>query len=216
MTEEMTVPAVPTTPPQVTPPEQNGDKEGWTKDRSDQAKRAGQRAMLKTLGYADDDIKTPDGLQKALDGLKGVVAEHKTLKESAMSDAQKTAAALADVTTKLEAAEQRARDLETARTNDRLDAAITATAQAQRAEHPQDVVDLLRKGDLSGVLDDKGNVQADKVKALVDQARKDRPAWFQTGGVGSPSNRNGVAPEADAATKQAEIRRLNANLRNKF
>lgn len=183
------------------------------KERLDRAENAALTKLLKKLGVEN------------VEALEVIVPEHKTLKSASLTDAEKLTTAAADAQAKLTAeasaraaSEAKVAELEAARIGDRIDAAIKEICMtpAIRAEHPQDVVELIRKGNIDGVVDDKGQVVTDKVKALVEQAKKDRPGWFKTGGVGSPSNRDGVAPEALAAEKEKARRAQAENLRHKF
>lgn len=206
-------PVVQTTTPDPAPDKSGQNTSGQSdtasasrevQERIARAKRKEREAILKELGYED------------LETAKAELTEVRQVKQGQMTELQKAQEALATAQKAAKEAEAKAAELEAARINDRIDAALTSAASALRAEHPQDVVDLLRKGDVSGLIDDKGEVDQTKVKALVDQAKKDRPGWFMNGGVGSPSNRSGVAPEPNAAEKQAAIRALQQNLRNKF
>lgn len=214
----------PTPPVQATPdtaPDKGGDNKPETlsltsaqlKERLDRAETSALTKLLKKLGVEN------------VEALEAIVPEHKTLKAASQTDAEKLASAAAEAQAKLaEAADARAKaeakvaELEAARIGDRVDAAIKELCMtpAIRAEHPQDVVKLIREGNIDGIVDDKGQVVPAKVKELVEQAKKDRPGWFKTGGVGSPSNLDGVAPEALAAEKEQARRAQAANLRHKF
>jgi hypothetical protein len=220
MTDNTNVNQQPAGSPETQPGQQNAtptpaanDTPAWLPGRLNEERDAERRRVLKELG-----------LEK-FDDLKTVIAEHKKFKADSQSESERIAAALAETQGKLtaaetarQAAETKATELEAARIADRVDAAIKelCLTPAIRAEHPADVVELIRKGDMTGVIDDKGQVVPEKVKALVEQAKKDRPGWFKTGGVGSPSNRDGVAPEALAAEKEKARRAQAENLRHKF
>ena len=185
-----------------TQPKQNGDngqqqpEPSWLKERLDRAEKKAVKGLLKDLG-----IDKLEDLKAVVDTARAAKTTSQEL-ATARQEAEQVKAQLAQV--------------EAARVADRVDAVIVKHAQAIRAEHPQDVVDLLRKGDLKSVVNDKGEIDEAKIETLVKQAQKDRPTWFRSGGVGSPSNRNGVAPEAGDADKQKAIRDLDRNLRNKF
>lgn len=198
-------PTVPPTAPTPTSGEQEPTTEpGWLKKRLDEAHKAGQTKLLKELGF-----------EKGAD-LKAILDQFKTEQDAKLTESEQVKNALQAEKTGREQAEAKLAELQTARLNDKVDSAITAVAQELRAEHPQDVIDYLRKSDVSSALDDKGEIVSEKVKTLVEQAKKDRPGWFRNGGVGVPSVRDGVAPEALAAEKEKARRAQAANLRNKF
>lgn len=161
----------------------------WLPDRIDTAKRAAVNDFLKDLGF-----------DKA-DDLKALLTEAKSLKESQMSELQKAQAALDKANQKAAQAEQKAAELEAARVNDRIDTAIRAAATDARAQYPEDVITWARQSgkDLAALIDKDGKLDDKGVKALIDEAKKARPAWFGSGGPGSPSNAGGKAPQADPA-----------------
>ena len=85
--------------------------------------------------------------------------------------------------------------------NDRSDTPSRAAATDARAQYPEDVITWARQSgkDLTALLDKDGKLDDKAVKALIDEAKKARPAWFASGGPGSPSNAGGKPSGVDPA-----------------
>lgn len=190
-------PAQPTPTP-VPAPANGGDQQSgqippseptWLPERLERNARSAVNNFLKDLGF-----------EKA-DDLKALLTEAKNLKESQMSEVEKAQKAREKAEQRAADAEKRAAELEAARVNDRIDTAIRAAATDARAQYPEDVITWARQSgkDLAALIDKDGKLDDKGVKALIDEARKARPAWFASGGPGSPSNAGGKAPQADPA-----------------
>lgn len=182
-------------------------------ERLERAQRSTLTKLFEALGVTD------------VDALKGVIAEHKTLKSASQTEAEKLASAATEAQAKLtteatarKAAEDRVKELEAARITDKVDSAITSAAQSAGANNSAHVLKLLRdeKADkVTTLANDKGEVDAKSAETLVNEFKTANPTYFKGGGPGSPPNRGGKTPEPDKDAKdkarqdfRSKIRRM--------
>lgn len=201
--------------PPATPPAQTGDT-GKTFTQKDVDRIAGEARdkgrqtaltdLLSQLGVSD--VST---LKDALSKLTQYENERKT-------ETERQAEALAQERQKREAAEKTLAELQERQRQTALDSAIRTHAATLRAEHPEDVVTWARSGDhdLNALLTKDGTPIEEKVKELVEAARRDRPKWFIGTGPGSPSNAEGRAPDHTTAGKEVARVEAERRIRNMF
>lgn len=192
-----------TTNAQTEQPADTGTQHGqetppaWLPQRLAEERAAAQRKVLKELGF--DDAKA----------VKAALEEANRLKQAQMTEAEKTAAALATLQKELESARAEKAQLETARKLDRVQMAIREAAQEARAHNPQAVIALF--GDIEPLLE--GETPNEKqIAARIEALRKSDPYLFGTGGVGSPSNRGGAQPATKALPALTDLEREYARL----
>lgn len=171
--------------------------------RLKRAEDAARRKLLQELGIEDVNVG------------KAALAEAKKLRESQMSESEKSQAALQAAEERAKAAENRTLEIEVERKRDLVTSAIRSAAIEARAEHPDDVVGRLTSS-LDTLISDDGKVKTEKVKQMIEAVRKERPGWFKSGGVGSPSNAGGRTPDAGGAAKDKALQQLKNQIKRSF
>lgn len=136
---------------------------------------------------------------KDLNELTAKLTAQKEREDAEKTELQKAQDALKAAQDKAAAAEAKA--AETARQaleKERNNAILLALTG--KTDKPQKVLTLLINGhaaDVDGVMAADGTVDAQKVSALIDKAKKEYPEDFKSGGPGSPSNAGGRTPAPD-------------------
>lgn len=179
----------------------------WLPGRLADARKAAENKLLKDLGF-----------EKSSD-LAAYVAQKREADRAQMTETERLRTELEASRAEAALARQTAESEHSARQTEKVENAIRAAAATARAEIPADVVTLLRtegKLDLTKLLSEDGNVQADAITALIADAKKIRPSWFGRTGVGSPSNAGGAPPEPNAKTREETRAQLMRNMKNKF
>lgn len=191
--------------------------------RLEKEQRSATRKALKDLGFADEDLDTPEKLGAALQKASELMTFAHEQRRAQMTAAEQVQADLETAqqtaTTERQKREQAEAERDTAQQQLReFILRSTITAAAQGAAHPSDVYDLFArmhmKDKLAEVIrpdvalfteDGAFNVDAidpEAVKAIVEQCRKDRREWWQGGyrAPGSPSH-GGAQPPAQDPSK---------------
>lgn len=192
-----------TPPPAATPPADSGSggDPAWLPDR---LRRAGDSAIKALL----DDV----GLDK-LDDLKALITDAKK-----RADGEKTAAQLAEegktkAEKKLAEMEAEVKRLQAQQTADKVTAGIVKLVSEGplKAQYPEDIASQIQKDspDAFTQLWKDNTFDEKTAKTLIEAIKKARPAWFSSGGPGSPSNARGLTPEpGEQAKKDLANRKL--------
>ncbi|MCC6801212.1 MAG: hypothetical protein IT325_13940 [Anaerolineae bacterium] len=190
------------------------------KDRIEQAKRAGARDLLATLGFAGVD--TPDGLAKAQEDLSGLVEFARQQRDATLTAEQKLAEQIAALTSErdqaaaerdrlTQVAEQARQDLDALKVDQLRVAAVETAATGAGAARPGDVVMWARShrpSEFGQVLGEDQAVHAERVQALIAACVEARPEWFAARTPGSPSHAGAKALSAPpVAEQQKELAR---------
>lgn len=178
------------TPPAKTPPVETTFTQADLNAHAGNARKEGREKAI-------NDLLKELELEKA-DDLKALVTEARKRKKDEMTEAERLSAELTEANKKLEAANQRAAQAETARIADQVNARIEKLAKG--ASNPEDVTDFIRARwleQLNAAVSEDGKVDEKAIEKLVADVRKERPAWFAISGQGSPSNRDGRPPQPD-------------------
>lgn len=165
----------------------------WLPERLDKAKSSERRSIFETA-----KVKDMDELLKKIELAN-------TYEQSQLTETQKTTKqietlnqTIVDLNDKLKAAEERAAKVEQDRVSDRVDNALRLSVSNAKAKKVDDVLALLKlkhADKVARLANDKGEVDAKAVDALIEEFRKDRPEDFSVPGPGSPSNRGGKQPD---------------------
>lgn len=206
MTDPAANPVSPTPAPVPEPqPETNSGQHGqgnsdptWLPERLERARRAEREALLKELG-----VEKPEDAKTAL-------AEFQKLKDAQLSEADRAKQELERERQKREKAESDLVAERQTRLIEKRDSEIRNALRDARAKNVDKtfaVIATLKKADVEAVLKDDGTVDAAKVKAIVEVARKDYAEDFGGSGPGSPSLNGGRTPNPGAAN-EARARRI--------
>jgi hypothetical protein len=187
-----------TTPP-ATPPDNAGEAAKFTQadvDRllGERAKRAAESAtnkILASLGF------------ESVDDLKKLVTTAKERAEAELSEAQKLQKQLETLTAEKQSVQAQLDAEKKERIADKRNAAVLAAASEARAVNSDDVLLWAEKfgadhnAPLDKVINDEGQIDKKAIEMIITAAKKERPNYFQQGGPGSPSNRDGQPPQPD-------------------
>lgn len=173
-------------------------------DTRQKATDAARKKILAELGIEDPDAD------------KALLAEARKRKADELTEAQKADKAREQAEA---ATRQAVADLEAERKAIRLerrDTAIRAalTPATPKADKVLALLQVQHADAINGVLKDDGTVDATKVTALVDTARKAYPEDFGRGGVGSLSNAGGRIVDPSDKDRQSAAQWTMNKLRN--
>lgn len=157
---------------------------------SERVKRAEESASKKLLG--DTGFESADALREALKKAK----EREDAELSVSEKLQKQLEAAQKANTTLM---EQMNAMQLSQRTERRNNAIIAAAQEAKAIDPQDVAAWAAGQSelLNATQKEDGEIDSAAVKKLIDAAKKAKPHFFVSGGVGSPSNAQGRAPKAD-------------------
>lgn len=186
----------------ATPTPQANEVPTWLPKRLEDERDAERRRVLKEFGLDKfDDLKT-------------LIEFGKQAKQAALTESEKSAAAVKEAELKVtneatarQAAEARVTELEAARLADRVDGAIRAVAQTLGAKKADKVLALLRvqnPAKVAALANGKGEIDAKATESLVAEFRTANPEDFAGGGPGSPSIlANARTPDPKSAIETA-------------
>jgi hypothetical protein len=163
-------------------------------ERAKRAEEAAVKRLLEQLGF-----DTPDAA-------KAAVTEAKKRADAEMSELEKLQAKLAETEKAAQAAAERASVSERARLLDKRNGEIMTALKD--AEHPKDVLvwlDANYPDDLQAVMSDDGTVDDKAVAKLIAKVKQERPGFFKSAGMGSPSLAGGKPPKPDVETIRKQI-----------
>lgn len=184
----------------------------------------------RTKGHEEGSAATrkallPDGLQMTDEEIKQALADVQKAREAAKTDLDRAQGDLKVATEDRDNWKAKYEELVASTRIDRRDNTIK---DALRGAGVQDddknprvarVLTLLlaeRKTDVEALQDAEGNVSADKLKKLVEDAAKAYPEYFKAGKPyvpGTGSHRNGGTPEPGKAERESHVRRVAQRIR---
>jgi hypothetical protein len=155
-------------------------------ERLSRAKESTRKELLGEFG-----VDNPDTLKEAL-------KKAKEREEAEMSESQKLQKQL-EIAQKANALlSEEKQNLLNAQRIERRNSAIITAAQEAKAIDPSDVVAWATGQSelIDATLKEDGTTDTAAVKKLIDAAKKAKPHFFTSSGVGSPSNAHGRVPKA--------------------
>lgn len=193
------------TPAKETPPPKSGESAGATFTQADldrivgktrkEARETGIAEFLKDLGFEKPD------------DLKSMVTAFKSADEAEKSELEKAQKRIADLEKAKVEAETAATKAQQERMEERRNAAILTALTG--AEKPQSVLNLLlveHAADVTALMAEDGTIDAKKVGALADKAKKEYAGMFKSGNPGSQSHSGGKTPMPDKENLLKQIR----------
>lgn len=151
-----------------------------------------------------------------LDDAKALVTSAREKADADKTEAQKATDRADAAEKKRLEAEQKLTDLLAKQTLDARNSAIKAAAQAGGMTRPDMAMSWLRDNAASDLdalkAGDDGKYDEKAVKALVEKVRKELPELFKPTSPGSPSLRDGRAPEPGQRAAEARSRRTHGNI----
>lgn len=211
MPDEVTTPNEQTSSTTATPPATGGNDEGKKFTQADLDRLIGE-ARQKASDTARKKVYEEIGVDDPLTD-KELLAAAKAKREADKTEVERLAGETAKERERREKLEQEYADfkagVETERRTTALNTAVKDALTKANAKADK-VLKLLRADHadlLDTVLKEDGTVDEKKLTAVVDAARKSYPEDFGRGGVGSPSNSGGKAPNlgADAAKRASQL-----------
>ncbi len=135
-----------------------------------------------------------------LDELDGILTKARERDESELTAAQKLEKQLEDANKKSEGYEAQIKALLAQQRIDKRNDALKALAAKAGALDSEDVIAWAEKqSSIEAVLKEDNTIDEKAAQKLIDDAKKAKPHFFASGGVGSPSNNGGRVPKGDAA-----------------
>lgn len=172
-------------------------------------KEARQTAINDFLGELGFD--NADDLKALIAASKARAEAEAAQVEAEKSELQKAQERIAALEAEKQAAEAKAAEVEAARLVDRRNAAVKAALKdATKPDAVLVLIENTKHPDLEAVADAAGEVNKDKLAALVEAAKAEWPEMFdRRQGAGSPSLSGGKTPGIDdSAAREASFMRL--------
>lgn len=142
-----------------------------------------------------------------VEDVKARIVAAKAKEDADKSEAQKASDRADAADKKRQEVEQRLATYEAERLIGKRDDKITDAAKVAGCTEPTDIIAWAERNEptaLKALMTDDGTVDDKAVAKLIEAARKARPAWFRPATPGSPTTRDGYAPQAGRDARQSD------------